>query len=157
MKPLGYMATNRNFPPLHLKTARLNWRGWCPINLEEGLSVRLLIRTTQSLSLTNDKKATHLVLCLFPFELEVYQRHNHPAVCVGHPLLHNLPKELVEIATHEQRRELIWNNSELHNFFANRKEDISQMICLMPGSRRSEINAILPLMLNAVNRLLMVD
>ena len=103
------------------------------------------------------KKATHLVLCLFPFELEVYQRHNHPAVCVGHPLLHNLPKELVEIATHEQRRELIWNNSELHNFFANRKEDISQMICLMPGSRRSEINAILPLMLNAVNRLLMVD
>ena len=103
------------------------------------------------------KKATHLVLCLFPFELEVYQRHNHPAVCVGHPLLHNLPKDLVEIETHEQRRELIWNNSELHNFFANRKEDISQMICLMPGSRRSEINAILPLMLNAVSRLLLVD
>ena len=103
------------------------------------------------------KKATHLVLCLFPFELEVYQRHNHPAVCVGHPLLHNLPQDLVEIETHEQRRELIWNNSELHNFFANRKEDISQMICLMPGSRRSEINAILPLMLNAVSRLLLVD
>ncbi|WP_296405935.1 lipid-A-disaccharide synthase [Psychrobacter sp.] len=103
------------------------------------------------------KKATHLVLCLFPFELEVYQRHNHPAVCVGHPLLHNLPKDLVQIATHEQRRELIWHNSELHNFFVNRKEDISQMICLMPGSRRSEINAILPLMLNAVSRLLLVD
>ena len=64
---------------------------------------------------------------------------------------------MVEIETHEQRRELIWNNSELHNFFANRKEDISQMICLMPGSRRSEINAILPLMLNAVSRLLLVD
>lgn len=103
------------------------------------------------------KKATHLVLCLFPFELEVYDRHNHPAVCVGHPLLHNLPKDLIEIATHEQRRELIWHNSELHNFFVNRKEDISQMICLMPGSRRSEINAILPLMLDAVSRLLLVD
>ncbi|AWT48895.1 lipid-A-disaccharide synthase [Psychrobacter sp. YP14] len=103
------------------------------------------------------KQATHLVLCLFPFELEVYQRHNHPAICVGHPLLHNLPRELVEISTLEQRRELVWNNSELHSFFAERKEDISLMICLMPGSRRSEINAILPLMLDAVARLLMVD
>lgn len=71
--------------------------------------------------------------------------------------MHNLPKELLEIETHEQRRELIWHNSELHSFFANRKQDISQMICLMPGSRRTEINAILPLLLNAVNRLLMVD
>ncbi|WP_019671914.1 lipid-A-disaccharide synthase [Psychrobacter lutiphocae] len=103
------------------------------------------------------KQATHLVLCLFPFELEVYQRHNHPAVCVGHPLLHNLPKELVEISTQEQRRELIWHNSELNQFFVKRKEDISLMICLMPGSRRSEINAILPLMLDAITRLLHVD
>lgn len=103
------------------------------------------------------KKATHLVLCLFPFELEVYERHNHPAICVGHPLLHNLPPEFVEISTLEQRRELVWNNPELHAFFANRKEDISQIVCLMPGSRRSEINAILPLMLDAVSRLLLVD
>ncbi|PNK61685.1 lipid-A-disaccharide synthase [Psychrobacter sp. FDAARGOS_221] len=103
------------------------------------------------------KQATHLVLCLFPFELEVYQRHHHPAVCVGHPLLHNLPQQLLEISTQEQRRELIWHNSELNQFFVKRKEDISLMICLMPGSRRSEINAILPLMLDAVTRLLHVD
>lgn len=103
------------------------------------------------------KKATHLVLCLFPFELEVYERHHHPAICVGHPLLDNMPQEFVKISTFEQRRELVWNNPELNDFFVNRKEDISQIICLMPGSRRTEINAILPLMLDAVAKLLLVD
>ncbi len=103
------------------------------------------------------KAATHLVLCLFPFELDVYQRYQHPAICVGHPLLHSLPDSLTNIPTLEQRRELIWNNSELREFFANRKQDISHIICLMPGSRRSEIHAILPLMLDAVARLLLMD
>lgn len=40
------------------------------------------------------KQATHLVLCLFPFELPVYAKHQHPAVCVGHPLLKTIDPTL---------------------------------------------------------------
>lgn len=37
------------------------------------------------------KRATDLVLCLLPFEVELYQAHQHPAVFVGHPLADQIP------------------------------------------------------------------
>lgn len=104
------------------------------------------------------KQATHLVLCLFPFELPVYQKHHHPAVCVGHSLLHTMPQRLFTTETQELRRELIWDNDALRQFFAKTSNfAMSAMIALMPGSRRSEIAAILPKMLPAVQKLLLVD
>jgi lipid-A-disaccharide synthase len=63
------------------------------------------------------KQATHLVLCLFPFELPVYQKHGHPAVCVGHPLLKTINPALTRTPTQELRRELIWDNDGFHDFF----------------------------------------
>ncbi len=103
------------------------------------------------------KAATHLVLCLFPFELAVYKRHHHPAVCVGHPLLHTIPEYLVKTPTAELRSTLVWHNDGLQQYFKERYQDVSQLICVMPGSRRSEINAILPLMLDGIQKLLLVD
>lgn len=103
------------------------------------------------------KAATNLVLCLFPFELPVYERHNHPAICVGHPLLRTLDQDLVDTPTNQLRSELVWHNDGLQQFFIERFDDVSQLICVMPGSRRSEITAILPLMLDGIQRLLLVD
>lgn len=103
------------------------------------------------------KAATNLVLCLFPFELTVYERHNHPAICVGHPLLRTLNQRLVDTPTNQLRSELVWHNDGLQQFFIERFDDVSQLICVMPGSRRGEINAILPLMLDGIQRLLLLD
>ena len=100
------------------------------------------------------KAATDLVLCLFPFELPVYERHHHPAICVGHPLLHTLNKTLVDTPASHLRRALVWHNDGLQQFFIQRFGVVSQMICVMPGSRRGEIQAILPLMLDGIEKLL---
>lgn len=103
------------------------------------------------------KQATDLVLCLFPFELPVYKKHHHPAICVGHPLLHTIPAELTETPIAELRSALVWHNDGLQQYFIERYDEVSQLICVMPGSRRGEINAILPLMLDGIQKLLLVD
>lgn len=103
------------------------------------------------------KAATDLVLCLFPFELPVYERYEHPAICVGHPLLRTLDPMLTKTPITQLRSELVWHNDGLQQFFIERFESVSQLICVMPGSRRSEITAILPLMLDGIQRLLLVD
>lgn len=105
----------------------------------------------------NIKAATDLVLCLFPFELPVYERHNHPAICVGHPLLRTMDRMLLETPINQRRSELVWHNDGLQQFFIERFDDVSQLICVMPGSRRSEITAILPLMLDGIQKLLLLD
>lgn len=103
------------------------------------------------------KASTHLVLCLFPFELPVYERHNHPAICVGHPLLRTIDQMLVEAPINQLRSELVWQNDGLQQFFVERFDNVSQLVCVMPGSRRGEITAILPLMLDGIQRLLLLD
>ena len=105
----------------------------------------------------NIKAATHLVLCLFPFELPVYERHNHPAVCVGHPLLRTIDQTLIDTPINQRRSELVWHNDGLQQFFIERFDDVSQLICVMPGSRRGEITAILPLMLDGIQNLILLD
>lgn len=104
------------------------------------------------------KQATDLVLCLFPFELPVYQKHAHPAVCVGHPLLHTLEPTLTNTPMDERRRELIWANDMLRQFFGKAYQgEMTNMIAVMPGSRTGEIKSILPKMLDAIRKLLVVD
>ena len=103
------------------------------------------------------KAATDLVLCLFPFELAVYERHDHPAICVGHPLLHTIDQRLEHTPTNQLRSELVWHNDGLQQFFTTRFAEVSQLVCVMPGSRRGEITAILPLMLDGIQKLLLLD
>ena len=105
----------------------------------------------------NIKAATHLVLCLFPFELPVYERYNHPAICVGHPLMHTIDQSLLDIPINQRRSELVWHNDGLQQFFIERFDEVSQLICAMPGSRRGEITAILPLMLDGIQKLILLD
>ncbi len=105
----------------------------------------------------NIKAATNLVLCLFPFELPVYERHNHPAICVGHPLLRTIDQNLIDTPINQRRSELVWDNDGLQQFFIERFDDVSQLICVMPGSRRGEITAILPLMLDGIQKSILLD
>ena len=105
----------------------------------------------------NIKAATNLVLCLFPFELPVYERYKHPAICVGHPLMHTIDYSLLERPINQRRSEMVWHNDGLQQFFIERFDEVSQLICVMPGSRRGEITAILPLMLDGIQKLLLLD
>ena len=73
------------------------------------------------------------VLCLFPFEPELLQRHGVPASFVGHPLADAIP--LVPPRS-ESRRAL-------------GLADGDQVIALLPGSRRAEIRYIAPPFLRA--------
>ncbi len=77
------------------------------------------------------------VLCLFPFEPELLQRHGVAATFVGHPLADAIPLQPPRAAS---RRAL-------------GLPDDAQVLALLPGSRRSEIQYIAPAFLAAAARL----
>ena len=77
------------------------------------------------------KQSVDLVLCLFPFEVEFYQRYAVPAVFVGHPLAQQLP---LQDNASSARRQLNLDESATY-------------IALLPGSRRGEVQRLLPILL----------
>lgn len=90
------------------------------------------------------KSATDLVLCLFPFELPVYAKHAHPAVCVGHPLFKTLSDTAVPADA----------IAALHQLGVTCTALQSPLVTLMAGSRTGEIQAILPRLLAAFAQML---
>ena len=74
------------------------------------------------------------MLVLFPFEVEFYRRSGVRAVHVGHPLVDEVP--LLQSA---------WDRE--------RAPGEPYRLALLPGSRRSEVEALLPVMLGAAARL----
>jgi lipid-A-disaccharide synthase len=74
------------------------------------------------------------MLVLFPFEVDFYRRHGVEAVHVGHPLVDEIP-ELPQI----------WDRGEA--------VDEPYQVALLPGSRTSEVEVLLPVMLETVRRL----
>lgn len=81
------------------------------------------------------KKAVDLMICLFPFETEVYAKHGVQAVCVGHPMRDRLAPMRRKTA----RTELDLGISES-----------VPLLGLFPGSRRGEIERLLPVFLRAM-------
>jgi lipid-A-disaccharide synthase len=81
------------------------------------------------------------VLAVFPFETALYERHRVPVEFVGHPLLDVLPLDLTR---DEARRRL-------------QADPGHSLIGLLPGSRREEIERLLPPMLDAARRLAAAD
>ena len=69
------------------------------------------------------KRASDLILCLFPFEVAFYERNNQKAVFVGHPLAEKLTPR--------------------------KNHQTTKNILLMPGSRAGEVKRLLPEMLLA--------
>lgn len=77
------------------------------------------------------KQSIDLVLCLFPFEKVFYERYEVPAAFVGHPLAKQLPLENpIQIA----KQQLGLNENQKH-------------IALLPGSRKGEVERLLPMLL----------
>jgi lipid-A-disaccharide synthase len=70
-----------------------------------------------------------LMLCLFPFEIPLYEGAGLHAVCVGHPLLDTLAARKAAIV---------------------REPDL---VALLPGSRSKEVRKIFPIMVDAAIRL----
>ncbi|MEO8216023.1 MAG: lipid-A-disaccharide synthase [Acidobacteriota bacterium] len=76
------------------------------------------------------------MLVLFPFEEEFYREHSVPVTYVGHPLVEQL-----------ERR---------HSTVTEVEDGVPLRLALMPGSRRMEVQALLPPMLDAVRLLRLV-
>ena len=75
------------------------------------------------------KKSVDLMLTLFPFEAKFYQQHDVPVSFVGHNLADNIPFEN--------------NADDARNVF--HVEGHEKVVCLMPGSRGSEVEKLCPI------------
>lgn len=75
--------------------------------------------------------------CIFPFELEVYQKAGANIFFWGNPLVDTVQKKL---------------SSEQAKKFFNISED-DYVILLLPGSRKHEIQSLLPVMLQAAEKI----
>ncbi|MGE9268503.1 MAG: lipid-A-disaccharide synthase [Verrucomicrobiales bacterium] len=74
--------------------------------------------------------ASHdLLLCLFPFEREIFEEAGLRTVCVGHPLVDELEEKRISVD----------------------RED--GLVALLPGSRRREVARLFPLMVESALRL----
>ena len=79
------------------------------------------------------RRATDLVLCIFPFEPPIYAKQGVAAIYVGHPLADAIPLE-VPRASGRQALGLAEGDP---------------VVALLPGSRRSEIQYVAPRILGA--------
>ncbi|MEX2352585.1 MAG: lipid-A-disaccharide synthase, partial [Gammaproteobacteria bacterium] len=78
------------------------------------------------------KRATDLMLVLFPFEEEIYRQHAIPVKFVGHPL--------ADTISAVEDKSAVKHSLGL--------PDDMKVIAIMPGSRRSELEKMLPLQLD---------
>lgn len=83
------------------------------------------------------KQNVDKMLVLFPFELAIYEQAGVPVHCVGHPLVDAVERTL---STEQAKQKL--------DLVAEQK-----VIGLFPGSRRSEVEMLLPLMIQAAERI----
>ncbi|KUM11047.1 lipid-A-disaccharide synthase [Acinetobacter calcoaceticus] len=81
------------------------------------------------------KRSIDLVLCLFPFEKVFYQRYEVPAAFVGHPLAKQLP---LENPIKTAKGQLGIDENQKH-------------IALLPGSRKGEVERLLPMLLGTAD------
>lgn len=79
------------------------------------------------------RRTVERILVLFPFEVDFYHRHGVDATFVGHPLVDRVP-QLPQA----------WEHDAAPQAFR---------LALLPGSRRSEVRALLPGMLRAVRQI----
>jgi lipid-A-disaccharide synthase len=88
-----------------------------------------------------------LILCIFPFEPELYQASGLRAIFVGHPMMSVIPSEVEGF--HD---EILKPASTV----ADSSRD-GKLVGLFPGSREREVNKIFPIMRQAALELLQQD
>jgi lipid-A-disaccharide synthase len=83
------------------------------------------------------KQVVDRMKVVFPFEVEIYQAAGVDVECVGHPIVERIGASCIRQA-----------------FFQRNRLDPSQkLLGLFPGSRRQEVDRILPVMLQAAEEL----
>ncbi|PCJ30815.1 MAG: lipid-A-disaccharide synthase [Gammaproteobacteria bacterium] len=87
------------------------------------------------------KQVVDHMAVLFPFEQPIYQQAGVPVTCVGHPL--------VDAVENKQ------SNSQAKTALGI--DDSQRVLGLFPGSRKSEVEALLPIMLQAAEQLSQQD
>jgi len=92
--------------------------------------------------ITKIMQATSSVLCVFPFEPEIYQQAGHRAVFIGHPLADQIAHaDFVSPLVGETARQaagLLGREGVMNHYFA-----------ILPGSREFEIKNLLPIFLDS--------
>jgi lipid-A-disaccharide synthase len=83
------------------------------------------------------RQSVHHVLCVFPFETELLERHKIAATYVGHPLAHKIP----QVIDRDAARKAL--NISLD----------ATLVALLPGSRKSEIDYLALRFLKAAKRM----
>lgn len=83
------------------------------------------------------KKSVDLMMTLFPFEAKFYQEHDVPVSFVGHNLADSIPFE-----NHADDARQVFNI-----------EPNEKVVCLMPGSRGSEVEKLCPVFLQTAERI----
>lgn len=83
------------------------------------------------------KRAVDLMLCLFPFETDIYRQHGVAVHFVGHPLADEIPVQV----DRKQQRHILGLAGD------------GPLVALLPGSRESEVRLLAPLFLQAAQRL----
>lgn len=80
------------------------------------------------------QKATDLMLCVFPFEEQIYRDHNVPVKFIGHPTADLIPLDADKVAA---KLKLGYQADD-------------QVLAFLPGSRNSEMQHMVPLYLRAL-------
>ena len=83
------------------------------------------------------KRDVDEMMVILPFEKDFYAKNGMEVHYVGHPLLDAVSRDLPE-------------RPDVRNFRENNHIDDKEIIALLPGSRKQEINAILPQMMQLV-------
>jgi lipid-A-disaccharide synthase len=83
------------------------------------------------------KHSVDMMLCLFPFETDIYQQHGIPVRFVGHPLADEIPDRV----SRESAREALGVDPS------------GALLALLPGSRGGEVGLLTPLFLQAARLL----
>lgn len=83
------------------------------------------------------RKVVDKMMLIFPFEEEIFQEHQIPAVYVGHPL-----KEILKLTLSREE------------FFKKHELDSSKrIISILPGSRKSELKFHMPVIVKALEKI----
>ena len=94
--------------------------------------------------ITKIKQAVERMLCIFPFETEIYERAGISATYVGHPLASEIPLEPNPAAAKQKLEKIL-------NLTANALNGI--VVSVLPGSRGSEIELIAPIFFETMAQL----
>jgi lipid-A-disaccharide synthase len=86
------------------------------------------------------KKAVSAMWVLFPFEVEIYQKHHIPVCFTGHPVADTVPLSITPLMRQEAAQALSLNPEY-------------PILGLLPGSRKGEIAYLAPLFFETLRRL----